>query len=132
MVHFGAKFEIILKRHIFSDFKTLCCFSQKVNSTLNQIEQRVKKESKWWQCYWGYYVMITFVIVFIGLGILTGHFLNQHVTENRIKTNLDQSSARHLGTVFENYPKCRILTFAILAFSTNFCSFKNDLSGNIV
>ena len=92
-------------RHIFSDFQTLCCFSQRVDSTLNQIEQRVKKDSKWWQCYWGYYVMITFVIVFIGLGILAGHFLNQHVTENRIKTNLDQSSARHLGTVFENDSK---------------------------
>ena len=105
----GAKFQTILMRHIFRDFQTLCCFSQRVDSTLNQIEQRVKKDSKWWQCYWGYYVMITFVIVFIGLGILAGHFLNQHVTENRIKTNLDQSSARHLGTVFENDSKSLIL-----------------------
>ena len=32
-------------------------------------------------------------------------------------------------TVFENYPKCRIW---ILAFSTNFCPIKTDLSGNTV
>ena len=63
---------------------------------MNQIAQREKKDSKWWQCYWGYYVIITFVIIFIGLGILAGHFLNQHVTENHTRT-LDQSSARHLG-----------------------------------
>ena len=35
-------------------------------------------------------------------------------------------------TVFENHPKCRILIFGILAFSTNFCPFKTDLSGNTV
>ena len=32
-------------------------------------------------------------------------------------------------TLFENYSKCRIL---ILAFSTNFCPIKTDLSGNTV
>ena len=36
------------------------------------------------------------------------------------------------GTVFENHPKCRIWIFWILAFSTNFCPIKTDLSGNTV
>ena len=35
-------------------------------------------------------------------------------------------------TLFENYSKCRILIFGILAFSTNFCPIKTDLSGNTV
>ena len=34
--------------------------------------------------------------------------------------------------MFENYSKCRICIFQILPFSTNFCPFKNDLSGNTV
>ena len=33
-------------------------------------------------------------------------------------------------TLFKNYSKCR--TFLILAFSTNFCFFKSDPSGNTV
>ena len=33
------------------------------------------------------------------------------------------------GTVFENCSKCRISTFLILAFSTNFCPTKSYLSG---
>ena len=32
----------------------------------------------------------------------------------------------------KNYSKCRILIFEILAFFTNFCPFKTDLSGNTV
>ena len=36
------------------------------------------------------------------------------------------------GTVFENYSKCRIWIFLILAFSANFCPIKTDLSGNTV
>ena len=32
----------------------------------------------------------------------------------------------------ENYSKCRILNFWILAFSTNFCPFNSDLSANTV
>ena len=35
-------------------------------------------------------------------------------------------------TLFENYSKCRILIFGILAFSTNFCPIKTDLSGKTV
>ena len=31
--------------------------------------------------------------------------------------------AMSVGTVFENYPKCRIRLFSILAFSTNFLSY---------
>ena len=31
---------------------------------------------------------------------------------------------------FENYSKCRIWTFTILAFFTNFCTNKNNMSGN--
>ena len=34
--------------------------------------------------------------------------------------------------VFKNIPKCRIWIFSILAFSTNFCPIKTDLSGNTV
>ena len=34
--------------------------------------------------------------------------------------------------MFENYSKCRIWIFDILAFSTNFCPIKSDLSGNTV
>ena len=39
------------------------------------------------------------------------------------------NSTRH--TMFENYSKYRIRMFLILAFSTNFCRIKSDLSGNI-
>ena len=35
-------------------------------------------------------------------------------------------------TLFENYSKCRIWMFLILAFFTNFCPIKTDLSGNTV
>ena len=35
-------------------------------------------------------------------------------------------------TLFENYSKCRIRTFLILALSTNFWRIKIDLSGNTV
>ena len=35
-------------------------------------------------------------------------------------------------TLFENYSKCHIWIFLILAFSTNFCPIKTDLSGNTV
>ena len=35
-------------------------------------------------------------------------------------------------TVFENQPKMSHLSFRILAFSTNFCPFQIDLSGNTV
>ena len=35
-------------------------------------------------------------------------------------------------TVLENYSKCRIWPFLILAFSTNFCPIEIDLSGNTV
>ena len=38
----------------------------------------------------------------------------------------------HCYTLFENYSKCRIWIFDILAFFTNFCPIKNVLSGNIV
>ena len=37
-----------------------------------------------------------------------------------------------ISTLFENYSKCRIIVFLILAFSTNLCPFKIDLSGNTV
>ena len=37
-----------------------------------------------------------------------------------------------ISTLFENYSKCRIWIFDILAFSTNFCPIKTDLSGNTV
>ena len=37
-----------------------------------------------------------------------------------------------LHTVFENYSKCRIWIFWIMAFSINFCPIKSDLSGNTV
>ena len=37
-----------------------------------------------------------------------------------------------LSTLFENYSKCRIWSFLNLAFSTNFCPIKTDLSGNTV
>ena len=36
------------------------------------------------------------------------------------------------GTLFENYSKCRIWLFLILAFSTKFFPIKSDLSGNTV
>ena len=36
------------------------------------------------------------------------------------------------STVFENHQKCRISSFCILAFSTNFCPIKSDMSGNTV
>ena len=39
------------------------------------------------------------------------------------------SNFQLLCTLFKNYPKCRIW---ILAFSTNFCPIKTDLSGNTV
>ena len=42
------------------------------------------------------------------------------------------NQARYTVTLFENYSKCRIWIFLILAFSTNFCRFKTDLSGNTV
>ena len=35
-------------------------------------------------------------------------------------------------TLFENHPKCLILNSLILAFSTNFCPIKTDMSGNTV
>ena len=35
-------------------------------------------------------------------------------------------------TLFDNYSKCRIWNFWMLAFSTNFCPIKTDLSGNTV
>ena len=35
-------------------------------------------------------------------------------------------------TLFENYSKCRIWIFDILAFSTSFCPIKIDLSDNTV
>ena len=35
-------------------------------------------------------------------------------------------------TLFENYSKCRISIFRFLAFSTSFCPFKSDMSGNTV
>ena len=34
--------------------------------------------------------------------------------------------------LFENYSKCRIWIFDILAFSTHFCPMKTELSGNTV
>ena len=37
-----------------------------------------------------------------------------------------------ISTLFENYSKCRIWIFDILAFSANFCPIKIDLSGNTV
>ena len=37
-----------------------------------------------------------------------------------------------VNTLFENYSKCRIWSFGILAFFTNFCPIKTDLSGNTV
>ena len=37
-----------------------------------------------------------------------------------------------LLTMFENCSKCRIWNFWILAFSTNFCPIKTDISGNTV
>ena len=51
----------------------------------------------------------------------------------RVKTLSNSESWRFsLGTniLFENYSKCRI--FSILAFFTNFCPIKIDLSGNTV
>ena len=36
------------------------------------------------------------------------------------------------STLLENHSKCRIRIFGILAFSTNFCPIKIDLSGNTV
>ena len=42
------------------------------------------------------------------------------------------NSAYNYDTLFENYSKCRIWIFGILAFSTNFCPIKIDLSGNTV
>ena len=38
----------------------------------------------------------------------------------------------HKGKLFEIYSKCRIWIFLILAFSTNFCPIRTDLSGNTV
>ena len=35
-------------------------------------------------------------------------------------------------TLFENYLNCSIWIFIILAFSTNFCPIKSDMSGNTV
>ena len=68
---------------------------RRVNSSLKQIEQKVKTP-KWWQCYWGYYVVITFVIMIMGLGTVFGFFLSQYVTDHQIRS-VNQSSARHLG-----------------------------------
>ena len=36
------------------------------------------------------------------------------------------------STLLENHSKCRIRIFGILAFSTNVCTIKTDLSGNTV
>ena len=38
----------------------------------------------------------------------------------------------HYPTLFENDRQCRILNLRILAFFTNFCLIKSDLSGNTV
>ena len=54
------------------------------------------------------------------------------IFESIFSQNLDFLHETHfLGglTLFENYSKCRIW---ILAFSTNFCPIKTDLSGNTV
>ena len=60
-------------------------------------------------------------------------FVGDEGVENDFKLDQDNVDYGNLqftqGTVFENQPKCRIL---ILAFSTNFCTFKIDLSGNTV
>ena len=42
------------------------------------------------------------------------------------------SSTTQVCTLFKNFSKCRIWIFWILAFSTNFCPIKIDLSGNTV
>ena len=44
----------------------------------------------------------------------------------------DEEDTTTSTTVFENYSKCRIWIFWILAFFTNFCPIKTDLSGNTV
>ena len=46
--------------------------------------------------------------------------------------SLDDSFLTIIITLFENYSKCRILIFDILAFSNNFCPIKSDLFGNSV
>ena len=66
----------------------------RVNSSLNSIEQTVQKPSKCCNCDWGYYVIIPLVVIFVGIGTLLGHFLNQYVTENHNR-NAEQSFARH-------------------------------------
>ena len=50
-------------------------------------------------------------------------------TTDSITTFASMVIRTNLGTVFENHSKCLI---SILAFSTNFCPFKSDLSGNTV
>ena len=56
--------------------------------------------------------------------------LNNEYLNSKLKRRL-KNRLRYFYryTLFENYSKCRIL---ILAFSTNFCPIKNDLSGNTV
>ena len=44
--------------------------------------------------------------------------------------NTCATSTPYVYTLFENYSKCRIWIFFILAFPTNFCPIKTDLSGN--
>ena len=65
------------------------------NSSLNSFEQKVHNQSKCCNCYWGYYVIIPVVVIFIGLGTLLGYYLNQYVTENHKRSS--ESLARHVG-----------------------------------
>ena len=66
---------------------------------------------------------------------ISGNFYNIRTSVNLCEasgsSNSPVASISHvLGiTLFENYSKCRIW---ILAFSTNFCPIKDDLSGNTV
>ena len=39
-------------------------------------------------------------------------------------TEASEASKVYIYTLFENYSKCRICIFLILAFPTNFCSIK--------
>ena len=63
----------------------------------------------------------------------TGFYLKLHLTfVPNFKRFMVHKTMSHRHTVFENHSKCRIWDFQFLAFLTNFCPIKIDLSGNTV
>ena len=67
----------------------------------------------------------------VGLYSYRSPYLSESYQFHNVSTDGDETTYS-LFTVFENYSKCRIIIFLILALSTNFCPIISDLSGNTV